>query len=656
MAIKKNQVVTVDLSKTGNVNYSGNKKVAINFTGAEDLTGINITSDGNNLYFYKGEDLIGTVTKASKIKSTKFDADSSYTTDVIAKLVAYTGTYSIKKSKVSGSNYNDTMDFSDSEIYKNGLTVNAGNGNDTITGTVYNDKITGGAGTNIINVYITKNFGNDEVVLTKGENLFIKIADYNGTGVSKYCIREYVKNDLKLSIYSEPYTYDSETRITTPNGELRGTITIKNYLKKNVQASGSFELVNSNNTSGYNLKESIITYMEPGRYEKSTYKGAWVDDNVRAKFYVKKDKNDNVITAETDGYEKVKGVTASLGGATSYNHFQGSIYADTVKGGNNSDHIYTSLGYDIYNLGKGEDTIVFLQDGGFDTDTINLTKGEKLTLDFSRYGYTTVDEFKENIKLSTSGKNLIIEAPKGKAVLKNYAQSNVVGSKGDVKFLIKAKTLTEDAIYVGMDEMQVTSSNGTWHNDFIDAHLTPAKIKKGKELTKGVSLNGKGGDDSIIGSNYYDTIKGGDGDDTIAAGKGNDKIYGEKGNNILSFNAGDGNDTVFSGKGTDTLKINATALNIQKGTGKNKRNLVVNYSYNEDGSVKDSITISNYFNKKGQPASSVKYIDYNGIVLNIEDLTDKNIITNGTSSTVNGSEEDDMIIATDTTEKLYGNG
>ena len=53
--IKAKQVVNIDLSRNENVDYVGKGKVALNFTGADSLDGVNITSDGANLYFYKEE-------------------------------------------------------------------------------------------------------------------------------------------------------------------------------------------------------------------------------------------------------------------------------------------------------------------------------------------------------------------------------------------------------------------------------------------------------------------------------------------------------------------------------------------------------------------------------------------------------------------------
>ncbi len=562
-----------------------------------------------------------------------------------------------------------------------GLTINGGKGSDTITGTAGNDKITGGSGDNIIDVYTKKEFGNDEVILTKGENLKIRIADIDETAdVYKYCVREYINNDLKLSFYSDKYTYDDATCVITPHGELRGTITIKNYLKKDVLTSaGSFRLVNSGNTLLYDFRSSLITYLDsinPGElnhYDKDTYKGSWINDTVKANFFRRYDKDGNEITKETEGYEKVKGVTVSLGGAleTGYNHFQGSRYADIVKGGNDKDQIYTGQGNDTYTLGKGEDEIVFLADRTFDTDTINLTKGEKLTLNFSRYGYTTVEEFKNNIKLTVSGKNLIIEAPNGKAILKNFAKSNVVGANGEVKFLIKAKTLTEEAIYAAMDEMQVTSDKGTWHNDYIDQSGYEIR-KKGDVVTdvtkKGLTINGGDGADTIIGSNYSDTIKVGTGTgDSITGGTGNDNLYASTtagSNTTFNFASGDGKDTVYSGKGEDTLNfenVSIKNISMSQGTGKNNKDLVIRYNTNES----DSVTVKNYYtvDKKGKITGINKNntIKQFTVMEGTYDLVNTiigsgELIGNDNDNTVIGSAESDTITAGKGNDNIFAGG
>lgn len=85
-------------------------------------------------------------------------------------------TYNKKKFLATGStNYNDKLDYYDSSyvastLGKNkdrGLTIKGGNGSDEITGTKYNDKITGGKGTNIINVTTQEKFSEEDKNIIK---------------------------------------------------------------------------------------------------------------------------------------------------------------------------------------------------------------------------------------------------------------------------------------------------------------------------------------------------------------------------------------------------------------------------------------------------------------------------------------------------------
>ena len=71
-------------------------------------------------------------------------------------------------TKVTGSVFDDVIKFSDST---NGLNINSGAGNDTITGTTGNDTITGGTGENVINY----SDGKDTVNLTGGEKLTLDL-------------------------------------------------------------------------------------------------------------------------------------------------------------------------------------------------------------------------------------------------------------------------------------------------------------------------------------------------------------------------------------------------------------------------------------------------------------------------------------------------
>lgn len=148
----------------------------------------------------------------------------------------------------------------------------------------------------------------------------------------------------------------------------------------------------------------------------------------------------------------------------------------------------------------------------------------------------------------------------------------------------------------------------------------------------GVTINGGAGMDTIIGSKFNDTIKGGKGNDHIRGYKGNDKLYGVSGYNTFYFFKGDEKDVIYSGKGEDTVNFTDSSFGdiaISRGTKKASRNLIINYG---DG---DSVTIKNYFNKKGKIASSVKKIITTEGTFNLEDIVlGKPTITSTDGNTV----------------------
>jgi Ca2+-binding RTX toxin-like protein len=70
-------------------------------------------------------------------------------------------------------------------------------------------------------------------------------------------------------------------------------------------------------------------------------------------------------------------------------------------------------------------------------------------------------------------------------------------------------------------------------------------------VSRGLIINGLGGNDTLVGGTGIDNIAGGDGADRIDGSDGNDVLTGGDGNDILLGN--DGNDTLSGGADADTL-------------------------------------------------------------------------------------------------------
>jgi Ca2+-binding RTX toxin-like protein len=77
------------------------------------------------------------------------------------------------------------------------------------------------------------------------------------------------------------------------------------------------------------------------------------------------------------------------------------------------------------------------------------------------------------------------------------------------------------------------------------------------------TIEGQGGNDTLLGGNAAETLSGGDGDDLVDGGQGDDAIDLGAGNDSARWGAGDGNDTVDGGAGFDTQAVAGSGADEQ---------------------------------------------------------------------------------------------
>jgi Ca2+-binding RTX toxin-like protein len=83
--------------------------------------------------------------------------------------------------------------------------------------------------------------------------------------------------------------------------------------------------------------------------------------------------------------------------------------------------------------------------------------------------------------------------------------------------------------------------------------------------TGGSTVDGAGGDDTLIGTNFAETFFGGAGSDNISSAAGGDYVDGGDGND--SITTGNGADTVYGGNGDDAISTAAGSDYIDGGAG-----------------------------------------------------------------------------------------
>lgn len=113
-------------------------------------------------------------------------------------------------------------------------------------------------------------------------------------------------------------------------------------------------------------------------------------------------------------------------------------------------------------------------------------------------------------------------------------------------------------------------------------------------------IEGRAGNDSIVGGTGNDTLRGGEGNDTITANTGNDSIDGGEGNDTVSIAGADVtvDDVINGGAGTNTLQLTALAADITATNAASVSNFQILQTGNA-GAGNFNLTLSNFTNNTG---------------------------------------------------------
>ena len=640
----------IDVSGKLKASYSLKGKTTLNISGYENSFLDNVESISAS-----GSTLTLNLTSGKKLKFTSISnpGNINFVGDYTKSLQGFFDevkfadyrTYAVKNTTISGTVFDDVLNMGawDEPTAKNkakniGLTINSANGNDVITGTKYNDTITGGAGINTVQ-YAAENFGNDTIKLTKGETLNITGLDFDGIEKKDRLKAGKNKNDLLIT-------------------SKYGTITIKNYYGKTTGATvyiNSVDCVNMGNDAGAIMdqyKEMVDSVTGANTFNANTkittYTGSALADRMTANDMTERtDKKGNVI--------KDKGLTINSG--LGNDRIRATNFNDVINTGAGDDYIWATKGNDTITGGAGNNTIYYGHINGtagyenHGNDTIKLTKGETLTV--TGLSFTGTDE-KEKYTLKNKN-DLLITTQYGTVTIKDYAGKNT-----GAKVTINGYDLTtKQNIYYDKDDISKNILTGSTLADNIDASDAEQQFKTTgkKKVATNLVIKGNGGDDIITGSAYSDTIYAGTGVDTITGGTGDDILYGgtttDSKTKYMFYN-GDGNDIVNAGKGTETVVFYSNSYDRLTYT-KSGKNLIIGYNMNPEGQTQDSVTIKNYFDKKGNVVSKVKYIGCTQGIFELEAL--RSIANNEGKYTVNsGTDGNDNVLTKDYSPANLGNG
>ena len=510
MAVKTKDYVVNVVDTQDNYIFSAKKKTAIYLKGInqDDIDKTSFRIENNNLIFSTMDGKLFTVSNYTAIKYIKTNTLDNKTTllDLISSgcidnTMNEINSYNKKKLTVTGTNYNDKIDLSNTDYeptgktnIKNnkGLTINGGNGNDEIIGTDYNDVIKGGNGDDTI----TAGIGNDKIYGNGGNN---KYYFYSGDGTDTIYSDKSANDKLifeDTSFENISYSVSGNNLIISGYGSSDDKVVLDNYFKGN----SSIKKIITNDGE-YDLPSVIL-----GTNKANTLNGTNNTDYIY-------------------GYNGNDTIDANDGN-------------DVIDSGNGNDKITAGKGNDTIQGGAGNDSYYFSQGDGL--DTIISTKGTD-TLYF-----TDVNE--SDIELSQIGNDLIIDYSNddtvgvSKVLLKNFCLG-----KSSVKYLSCADSTKALLIKDMIDKEFGKHVIGTNGNDVIYG-------SKGDDIIHGKlgadKIYGYAGND-ILESHIDAYIDAGDGDDYVDVEHGFSTIYGGKGNDVLT--AGGSHNTMEGGDDDDVI-------------------------------------------------------------------------------------------------------
>ena len=362
---------------------------------------------------------------------------------------------------------------------------------------------------------------------------------------------------------------------------------------------------------------------------------------------------------------------------------------DYLFGDENNDTIYGGKGNDVITGGSGNDTYVFR---GNDFDSSVATND--LTTAKGSHDYLVVGSGKDNIQFDSTFDGTIQDIHDMKYTNRDgnlvieYTITSIDGKYNNNS--ITVKDYFRKGLYSSIDKIIQADESETLYQEFDfkkiainDQFFVDYYVRENENNT----LKGSKFKDSLVGGNKNDSITGGDGNDiinggasndTIKAGKHNDTIYGSYGNDKIYGDAGDdvfkytvdtiagsqfgGHDTIYSGSGNDKIELldyEADELTFVKA----KNDLVIRYDakagISETGG---SITIANYFKKKGNTSTKSIILNNGTDVISLQadyaDILSKTATITGNDGydLIKGGSAPDALEGGLGNDTLYGGG
>ncbi|WP_050626740.1 beta strand repeat-containing protein [Bradyrhizobium viridifuturi] len=489
------------------------------------------------------------------------------------------------------------------------LTLDGGDGNDTITGGDGDDLLIGGDGNDIV----TGGRGNDTALLGNGDDTYIwnpgdgsdtveggagnDTLQFNGANIAE-------KIDISANGSRVRFTRDVANVTMDLNG-------IENI---NFKALGGADQVTVNDLTGTDVRHVTVDLQASGgggdgAADTVTVDGSGNADQITAALIGgnvvvsglaadvtiigPEGANDSLVINASGGDDIINAsalpagqLALTIDAGDGNDTIIGSQGADLILGGDGNDTVTGGRGDDTALLGAGDDTYIWNPGDGSDivegqsgTDTLvfngaNISEQFDISANGSRVRLTrdvaniTMDlNGVEKIDIHTLGGADTITVNDLSGTDAQQVAIDLSATGGNPDGALDTVIANGSA---GADIITVTQSG----NDILVNGLAAQILVHGQDATDVLQINGQGGDDQINASGVAAgaialTINGGAGNDLIIGSAGNDTVIGGQGNDTALlgagddtyiWNPGDGSDTVEGQAGADTLQFNGANI------------------------------------------------------------------------------------------------
>ncbi len=491
------------------------------------------------------------------------------------------------------------------------LTINGGDGNDTIIGGDGNDVINGDDGNDVI----VGGRGNDVVMMGAGDDTFVwNPGDGSDTVEGQDGSDTMVFNGANVSENVNIAANGQRVRFTRDVANI--SMDLHGVEAINFNALGGADTITVNDLSHTDVTQVNLDLGSPvgsgtgdGAADTVIVNGTNGKDGIdiqgagtsytvtglAAAVAVQGSEgaNDALVVNALGGGDTVSAATLPAGvvkltvdGGAGNDTITGSQGDDVLIGGDGNDTIIGGRGSDVALLGAGNDTFVWNPGDG--SDTVEGQDGSD-TLQFNG------SNANENMDLSANGSRLSLFRDVGNVTMDvNGVERVNVAALGGADTLTVNDLTGTDVTKVNLDLAAPAGSgtgdgaadtvavNGTNDADAITVAGSATGVKvtglaaivciHGQEAGDSLMVNALGGDDTVNASALHAgaislTINGGAGNDTLIGSPGNDLIIGGQGSDVAMmgagddtfvWNPGDGSDTVEGQGGRDTLQFNGS--------------------------------------------------------------------------------------------------